>query len=142
MDFPRELMKSPRSSSKATNLAVVGAVIDLGLCRDLTTAAGIEYVRVAHKAFLDIFKVADARKLPENSKDGLRRSLDYAVINTLHGIRKDSGESTFDSVKGIFIEGSKIYPGSGFREKTHVQICVRDANCIIGVFRVRPTDLA
>ena len=41
-----------------------------------------------------------------------------------------------NSVKGVFVEGDPIYETAGFYEKTHIQICVRNADCIKGVFRV------
>jgi len=41
-----------------------------------------------------------------------------------------------DSVRGVFVEGEEVYPGAGFREKTHVQLCIRNLDCIKGVFRV------
>jgi hypothetical protein len=141
LEFARELARKPRSSSKVKNPAVIGAVIDLGLCLDLTTSAGISMVSAAHRALLEIGQRLPGGKLPENSKDGLRRALDCAVINTLHDIRADSGQPAVDSVKGIFIEGVPIYSGSGFYAKTHTQICVRNPNCIKGVFRLSPTDL-
>jgi hypothetical protein len=54
---------------------VVGAVIDLGWCLDLTTTAGTELVATAHQTL-----VADAGAagltLPTNSADRLRRNLD------------------------------------------------------------------
>ena len=74
--------------------------------------------------------------LPKNSPDYLRRNLDCAVINLLHKIREDEGLTRIDSVKGIFVEGAPIYPGAGFHDKTHSQICVGNADCIKGVFRV------
>ena len=40
----------------------------------------------------------------------------------------------YDSVRGIFLEGNAIYPDSGILEKTHIQICVRNPNCIKGYF--------
>ena len=80
--------------------------------------------------------------MPKNNKDGLRRNLDCAVINTLHGMLEASGKDSFDTVKGIFTEGDEIYPGAGFREKTHIQICVRDHACIKGIFRVPNAHLA
>ena len=43
----------------------------------------------------------------------------------------------FDSVRGLFSEGAPVYEGSGFRKKTHVQICVRNPNCIKGYFNPR-----
>jgi len=54
----------------------------------------------------------------------------------LHTIRRDRGDEPIDSVKGVFVEGSLIYQGSGFYEKTHIQIAVRNSDCIKGVFRV------
>ena len=46
----------------------------------------------------------------------------------------DTDIEPFDSVRGLFVEGGEVYPGSGFRSKTHVQICVVNPNCIIGCF--------
>lgn len=43
----------------------------------------------------------------------------------------------FDSVRAAFIEGDKIYPGAGFNEKTHLQICILNPNCIKGFFKPR-----
>ena len=43
----------------------------------------------------------------------------------------------FDSLRAAFIEGERIYPGAGFYDKTHVQICVRNPNCVKGFFLPR-----
>lgn len=40
----------------------------------------------------------------------------------------------FDSARGLFSEGKRIYPDAGFKAKTHVQICVRNPSCIKGYF--------
>jgi len=40
----------------------------------------------------------------------------------------------FDSTRGAFIEGDPIYEGAGIYEKTHIQICIRNLNCIKGFF--------
>jgi hypothetical protein len=136
LDFARESRK--RAGSRITRPFVIGAVISLGLCLDLATAAGIEQVRNAHQTLLELAAAA-GRELPENTPDGLLRRLDCAVIQMLHTIRADSGDPAIDSVKGVFIEGHPIYEGSGFHEKTHIQIAVRNLECIKGVFRV-PTE--
>jgi hypothetical protein len=52
-------------------------------------------------------------------------------------IRLDNKESAYDSVKGVFWEGDELYPNAGFREKDHIQICVRNPNCIKGYFLPR-----
>ena len=35
----------------------------------------------------------------------------------------------------VFLEGRPVYEGSGFYGKTHIQIAVRNSDCIKGVFR-------
>lgn len=62
----------------------------------------------------------------------LLRYLDCAVIEELHTERESQGLKAFDTVRGLFHEGEQIYNTSGFFEKTHIQICVRNPNCIKG----------
>lgn len=63
------------------------------------------------------------------------------MINYLHQVREKAKLPAFDSVRGVFVEGKRIYTDSGFREKTHIQICIRNPDGIQGVFRVRDEDL-
>jgi hypothetical protein len=44
-------------------------------------------------------------------------------------------EPSFQSVRGIFAEGTPAFEGSGIRLKSHIQIAVRDPSCILGYFR-------
>jgi hypothetical protein len=66
--------------------------------------------------------------------------LDCAVIQTLHEVREKSKLPPFDSVRGVFWEGSPLYPNAGFREKDHIQICIRNPNCVKGYFLPRDED--
>lgn len=84
LEFAEELKNAPRGRGKIKKPAVVGAVIDLGFCLDLTTSAGVEQVRIAHARLTKIAARAKF-KLPKNHGDGLRRHLDCAVIQALHG---------------------------------------------------------
>ena len=70
------------------------------------------------------------------SKDRLLRRLDCAVIENLHTLNT---ENPFDSVRGVFVEGDPLYEGAGFNEKNHIQICVRNPNCIKAFFIPRET---
>ena len=118
----------------------MGAVVELGLCLDLTTSTGVQQVREVYKRLLEISEKAEW-DLPTNSDDLLRRNLDCAVIQLLHKIRSEAGEPPVDTVKGVCLEGGPVYPKSGFSEKTHSQICVRNLDCIKGVFRVSKSAL-
>ena len=70
----------------------------------------------------------------------LLRNLDCAVIEYEHAINETAKVKSFDSVRGVFVEGEKLYPGSGIMEKNHIQICVRNPNCIKGYFLPRLKD--
>ena len=142
LEFANELMNSSWGAD-VTVPAVVGAVIDLGLCLDLMTSAGVRLVEEAHKAYISTCEMAEV-ELPKNStdKDSLRRPLDCAVFEQLHDIRKEAGDLSIDTVRGVFVEGNPVYEGAGFNKKTHIQICVRNPSNIKGVFRVSGDQLA
>ncbi len=127
-----------QKTRRGTNIRdpfVVGAILDLGLCFELTTKASIDMLRIAHRQLIDTAK-SGSSALPQNSDDLLRRNLDCAVIRRVHTILEESGSPRIDSVKGVFTEGGPAYPGAGFQEKTHIQIAICNLNCIKGVFRV------
>lgn len=133
-------LSSGRTGSAIAQPAVVGAVLDLGLCLDMTTSSA---ARLVARAYASMRATADAlgAELPRNSKDMMRRDLDCAVINRLHEMVAEE-DVVIDTVKGIFVEDDPIYVGSGFHRSTHVQIAVRNPGCIKGVFRVPRTHLA
>jgi hypothetical protein len=120
----------------------VGAVIDLGYCLDLISTTGIEFVKDAYADFKDYMDESGAQ-MPVNigTNDLLKRYLDCAVINHIRSINKRDKRKPFETVRGVFLEGKRIYDTSGFYEKTHIQICVRDRANIKGVFRVPPGQL-
>lgn len=139
LDFAREAAQ--RKTSSIAEPFVIGAVIDLGLCLDLITSAGVEWIRIAYASLIEVTTSAGLA-LPANSKDRLRHNLDCAVIRRLHRILEAAGLPPVDTLKGVFTEGSPVYPTAGFEEKTHIQIAVRNPFCIKGVFRVPPDQLS
>lgn len=117
--------------------AVIGAVIDLRKCLDLFDLGAMQQLAQAHLTLKSTYR-ATGKKLPKNvgpTPDKGGRKLDCLVIKTLHQMREDQNQTPYDSVRGPFLEGKRIYPTSGFRSHTHIQICVRDEACIKGYFR-------
>ena len=143
MEFAEHLQKFPdRSKGKMTKPAVIGAVIDLGFCLDLLDFGNLQTLKTAYRLLLSTSNISD---LPENKYIGgmgdlLLRELDCAVIETLHTSIEDLHKPPFDSIRGVFYEGEELYPNAGFREKDHIQICVRNPNCIKGFFIPRKLD--
>ena len=69
LEFAAELQNAPWGSD-ITTPAVVGAIIDLGFCLDLTTAAGIRQVRAAHASYIsNCEQTGDV--IPQNSADAI-----------------------------------------------------------------------
>jgi hypothetical protein len=134
-DFAVELKERGYSHNRISSPFVIGAVINPGLCLDFTTQAGIDIVRDAYQKLAEIYDAAE-KALPQNDPDSLLRTLDCAVIQQVHQVREERGASPIDSVRGVFVEGEPIYESSGFYEKTHIQLAVRNLDCIKGVFRV------
>jgi hypothetical protein len=128
--------------------AVVGAVIDLRNCLDLVSREDLEIFKEVHRSFVSVQKKAGLpipkNKNPKGAKDADRvlRFLDCAVFRHLHEIieklsEEDPAIQPFDTVRGMFVEGGKIFSGSGIYKKSHVQIAVRNTSCIKGIFLPR-----
>jgi hypothetical protein len=120
---------------------VLGAFIYPGLCLNLTDYGVREQLVAAHAALIESFQslgVAPPVNQKISSSISLKRHLDCAVINVLHGLREQGGDPSYDTVYGFFEEGGELYPGSELKEKTHVQISVINQDCILGYFRATP----
>ena len=132
-----------KTKGKVDEPSVVGAIIDLGYCLDLTTISGLEEVKLAFETLRDTYHQAGL-DLPKNTggKDRLRRELDCAVIQALHQYRIDRGLPAYDSVRAPFPEANDLYEASGFRAKNHIQVCIINTKrCIKGYFKpIQLTD--
>lgn len=145
LDWAEFLKKHPPTTDrKIKHPFVVGAVIDLGNCLDLTDAASLDIVRAGYDEFKLVMETAGA-PLPVNEAahaedvDLVKRRLDCAVVNFVHALRERQGVEPFDTVRGVFTEGGELYPGARILAKTHVQVCVRHpSKSIKGYFLPRP----
>lgn len=116
----------------------------MGFCLDLLDSEYLKLVLDSHISLVESFKILEL-PVPENkrvgnSKDFLLRFLDCAVIENLHLQRKNKSLPEFDSTKGVFVEGRPLYDGAGFNDKNHIQLCIRNPNCIKGYFIPRGAD--
>lgn len=126
------------------NPSVIGAVLNLGFCLDLLDSSSIKLLKLGHE-ILEANLKAQNLELPKNKqgaggRDFVFRHLDCSVIQTLHFNRQHNDLTEFDSVRGVFWEGNHIYENAGFRDKNHIQICIRNPNCIKGFFLPRDID--
>lgn len=141
-EFAVEVAARPHPSrQRIRKPAVVGAVIDLGLCLNLLDSRYIEAVRAAHAELVETAEISGIA-LPKNTggRDLFRRRLDCAVLRALHQAREDDDERPFDTVRAVFVEGGPLYENAGFAARSHIQVCVRQPACVKGYFR--PLDEA
>jgi hypothetical protein len=133
-----------KDKPKIIKPSVLGAVIDLGHCLDLTDYYCLQTLKEAYEYYYDlqtssgweVLKNTNPKSLA-NNPDNLWRQLDCAVINLHHKFREENNLKPYDSVRGIFVEGEELYPTAGFRDKNHIQLSIINPNCIKGYFLPR-----
>lgn len=140
--FIQEKMERERVTDRQP--AVIGAVIDLGLCLNLFDQPALQELAEAHKQ-LQLDMAVLGLKMPENKgkdQDRMLRFLDRAVIENVHELRAGSMTPipSYQTVRSGFHEGPEAYTGAWFKAKNHIQICVRDPACIKGFFLPRATE--
>lgn len=132
-----------KKSSSIKDPYVIGAFIYPKNCLNLTDYGVSTLLKESYKEYKMLCEISGI-ELAKNDviQNGIymRRKLDCSIINYIHSIREDQSKEAFDSVYGVFEEGSSIYPNSGINEKTHIQLAVRNHDCIIGYFR--PKELS
>ena len=145
-----EWAKDKEKRGEIKKASVIGIVFTLDLCLDLIDT---EFIQIL-SSYYDLMQIAFSKlgnELPKNKdvkedehKDLLKRELDCAVIEYLHQkikeeIEKDNNTSLkeYDSTRGVFIEGGPAFPGAGVQKKSHIQICIRNMDCIKGFFLPR-----
>ncbi|WP_217700029.1 hypothetical protein [Sphingobacterium sp. CZ-UAM] len=142
LEYAQHLKENPGKSKKPIkNPFVIGSVIHLGNCLDLLDYEKLSLLKFGYE-ILEATLKSQNKPIPKNKPLGnlqelMLRDLDCAVIETLHKARIDGNLTPFDSVRGVFWEGEELYPNAGFREKDHIQICIRNPNCIKGFFLPR-----
>ena len=125
---------------KVKNPAVIGAVIDPLYCLNFSDMSAVPLLKLGFE-LLQKDHIEANKEMPINKSrddrdnDLVMRDLDCAVIERMHKHIKDKNMRPFDSVRGVYVEGDPIFEGGRIMDKTHVQICIRNINCIKGYFR-------
>lgn len=133
---------------------VIGVVLQLGHCLDFTDTA---HTMLLGKYFQGMKQELEVigKPLPSNKdlpndiyKEKILRELDCSVIEYMHQkiqeqITEDIAKrgfselKPFDSVRGMFTEGGPAFEGAGIQLKNHIQLCIRNLDCIKGIFLPR-----
>lgn len=136
---PIRALEFAREVKKCKNPFVLGAILDLKYCLDLTCRDSINVVRSVWTQVVEPIYLKGDIKTNKPAKKGengelLLRFLDCHVIEALHDYNAKNELEQYDSVRGAFWEGDYVYPTAGFFNKNHIQLCVRNYDCIKGIF--------
>ena len=143
-----------KERGKIKEPAVIGAVLYLGHCCDFLDKRYIQHLIYYFNLMKSQYEQMGIA-LPQNRdleqdahKNKIFRNLDCAAIEFMHAeiskrLKTDMAEKgyskykIFDSTRGVFIEGGPAFEGAGLFDKSHIQICIRNPNCIQGFFMPR-----
>jgi hypothetical protein len=113
---------------------VLGAIIQLGQCFDLLDEEITQILVGGYSQLVQAYRTL-GQTLPANrGTDWKRRELDCLVLNNRLDYLQDQNV-VYDTVRDAFLEGEPVFPGAGIRHESHIQIAVRNPDCILGVFR-------
>lgn len=136
-EWAEGMARRPSSNpNRVREPAVIGAVIDLGLCCNLFDSDSLDEVADAWRFFRSSRR-RGGLPIPKNegkAPDMLKRYRDRAVIEQMHTLRRLMNVPGYDTVRGPFPEGRKLYPGAGLTRRAHIQIAVRNVECIKACF--------
>jgi hypothetical protein len=154
LERAKQWAKDKEQRREIREAAVIGAVVHLGICCDFLDSSHINLIAIYYELMKFNYEVL-GKPLPQNKnvnrdshKDKLLRELDCATIEFMHeqifaDYQKevtDKGFSNikiFESTRGVFTEGGEAFPGAELQKKNHIQICIRNLNCIKGFFLPR-----
>ncbi|RYD81520.1 MAG: hypothetical protein EOP53_06170 [Sphingobacteriales bacterium] len=114
---------------------VLGAIINLGNCLNLLEAESAPVLESAHDGLVQTTAKAEL-KMPVNKN--ANRALDCAVIQYLHQSNIDNAIPAYDTIRSSFDEGEKVYAGSVFTKRLHIEVCVINPAMILGYYLPRP----
>lgn len=131
----------PGTGARIKNPSVIGAIIQLGNCFDLLDVRNTMLLRDLYPHFKASFE-RNGLQMPENKSvvkagdnDHVLRYLDCAFLNWFADWNLSNGGRPVDTVRCVFSEGEPAFEGSKIMLKSHIQVAVRNPECIVGYFR-------
>ena len=106
---------------------VIRSVIRLDDCLDLLDIKANDLLVETYNELVEIARQTGA-PLPRQTAGAHR--LDRVVVNLAAEFAATPNGMTIPAVRGVFSEGSPVYPSSAILDRAHVQIAVRDPSLI------------
>lgn len=121
-------------------VAVLASMIRLGFCFDLLDPENVKTLGGYYQARQQTLNESPDLKPVSNVMS--QKRLNCAVFNFAYETLESDGKP-LDTCRAVFVPTTKtdrIWPGSGINAHAHIQICVRNPECILGTWLVKPTE--
>ncbi len=128
-----------RASGWNDDIAVVGSMIRLGNCFDLLDPANVKEPGILYQLYRKT-EIDAGRVLQSNVSS--KKWLNCSVFEYTAALLDSEGEP-IDTIRAAFVPTTKtdrLWKGSGIHPHAHLQICVRNPDCILGTWLVKPID--
>lgn len=114
--------------------AVVGALLRVSWCLDMTTQEGLSIYKETHSELTQLGITLPVNQQADiNDKEVILRNLDRFVINAAAAKAEEDGRP-YEMVRGAFPQGGPIVASSAFRNDSHIQLALRNSSCVLGWF--------
>lgn len=134
---PRNAWQWARHRYQDEEIAVIGSMIRLGNCLDLLDPENAKLLVGFHDRMVADLK-AGGEKVPKNVR--AKKHLDCASIEYAINVLKAEEGALVDTVRAVYVPTSgkqRLWPSSWLYHETHIQLCVRNPECILGSWLMR-----
>jgi hypothetical protein len=122
-------------------IAIVASMVRLGFCFDLLDPDNARHLARLHDDF--ILAQNDAGlKVPRNYNK--YKALDCAVLQYAYAAIEETESVRVDSARAVYVPtgtGKRLWKRSWLSRDSHIQVCVRNPQCILGTWLHHPTNL-
>lgn len=136
---PKRAWNWARKQYPNVEIAVLGSMIRLGNCLDLVDPDNTKLVVDLHRRLVSEVGAVGGT-LRKNYK--ARKYLDCQVFEYAYAVFEDEGER-IDTVRGVYVptqSKDRLWERSWLFHETHLQLCVRNPECILGTWLLKPLE--
>lgn len=124
-----------RSQGWGEDVAVLASMIRLGNCFDLLDPDNLEMLSRYRRAYEQIER--ERGRIPKRNRNK-SKYLDCAIFQFAYSAFDLKGNPV-DTCRAVFVpSGERLWPSSSVYCHAHIQLCVRNTDCILGTWLVRP----
>src|SRR5690606_573814 len=121
-------------------IAILGSMIRLGFCFDLLDPYNVDELKSFHNRYVEA-AVAAGQKVEDNANH--RKFLDCKVFQYAFAAIEAEEKQGVDSARAVYVptHGTRVWKRSWISKYAHIQICVRNPDCILGTWLHYPDQI-